>query len=240
MYKTLLCWRYLRTRYIALASIISVTLGVATLIVVNSVMAGFTREMHDRLHGILSDIVLEAHSLDGFADPEWHMKQVLAVAGDDIAGMTPVVHVPALLRIPFRDSHHTRQINLIGVDKETYAAVSDFSKYLLHPENQKQLSFLLRDGGYAPGREDFPQSGWGHRRTWALNQKIMEEYRAKYEQAKEIESSESEAADGEPTAPPSNPYAPSFAAGGSGDAADGSGAAADEGAAGDDDGKVQS
>ena len=41
MYKLLLCWRYLRTRYIALASIVSVTLGVATMIVVNSVMAGF-------------------------------------------------------------------------------------------------------------------------------------------------------------------------------------------------------
>ena len=50
MYKLLLAWRYLRTRYIALASIISVTLGVATLIVVNSVMAGFTQEMHKRLH----------------------------------------------------------------------------------------------------------------------------------------------------------------------------------------------
>ena len=41
MYKLLLSWRYLRTRYIALASIVSVTLGVGTLIVVNSVMAGF-------------------------------------------------------------------------------------------------------------------------------------------------------------------------------------------------------
>src|SRR5207302_3326154 len=65
MYKLLLSWRYLRTRYIALASIISVTLGVGTLIVVDSVMAGFTREMHVRLHGILSDVILESHSLDG-------------------------------------------------------------------------------------------------------------------------------------------------------------------------------
>src|SRR5204863_293477 len=62
MYKLLLSWRYLRTRYIALASIISVTLGVGTLIVVNGVMAGFTREMHVRLHGILSDIIVESHS----------------------------------------------------------------------------------------------------------------------------------------------------------------------------------
>ena len=53
MYKLLLCWRYLRTRWIALASIISVTLGVATMIVVNSVMAGFTHEMQDRIHGVL-------------------------------------------------------------------------------------------------------------------------------------------------------------------------------------------
>ena len=35
MYKLVLCLRYLRTRYIALASIISVMLGVATMIVVN-------------------------------------------------------------------------------------------------------------------------------------------------------------------------------------------------------------
>ena len=43
MYKYLLCWRYLKTRYIALASVVSVMLGVATMIVVNSVMAGLDR-----------------------------------------------------------------------------------------------------------------------------------------------------------------------------------------------------
>src|SRR5215212_7803925 len=79
MYKLLLSWRYLRTRYIALASIISVTLGVGTLIVVNSVMAGFTREMHVRLHGILSDVILESHSLDGLVDPAWHIAEIRRV-----------------------------------------------------------------------------------------------------------------------------------------------------------------
>ena len=52
MYKFLLCWRYLRTRYLALACIISVMLGVATLIVVNSVMTGFSTKLRDRLHGV--------------------------------------------------------------------------------------------------------------------------------------------------------------------------------------------
>ncbi len=69
MYKFLLCWRYLRTRYIALVSIVSVMLGVATMIVVNSVMEGFTHEMQERIHGILSDIVFESGSLDGIPTP---------------------------------------------------------------------------------------------------------------------------------------------------------------------------
>ena len=70
MYKLLLCWRYLLTRYLALACIVSVMLGVATLIVVNSVMSGFSTKLKDRLHGLLSDVVIEATDLDGFADPD--------------------------------------------------------------------------------------------------------------------------------------------------------------------------
>ena len=78
MYKYLLCWRYLRTRYIALASVISVMLGVATMIVVNSVMAGFAEKMRDRLHGVLADVVVESVSLDGFYNSEEVMARVKA------------------------------------------------------------------------------------------------------------------------------------------------------------------
>ena len=76
MYKLLLCWRYLKTRYLALACIISVMLGVATLIVVNSVMSGFSTKLRDRLHGLLSDIVMEAHGMEGFADPQGKMARI--------------------------------------------------------------------------------------------------------------------------------------------------------------------
>ena len=70
MYKAFLSLRYLRTRYIALASILSVMLGVATMIVVNSVMKGFTAEMRSRIQGLLSDIVVETNSLDGARTPK--------------------------------------------------------------------------------------------------------------------------------------------------------------------------
>ena len=76
MYKLLLCLRYLRTRWIALASIISVTLGVATMIVVNSVMSGFTNEMMVRLRGSFSDLMFESTGLEGFADPDFHMAKL--------------------------------------------------------------------------------------------------------------------------------------------------------------------
>src|SRR6266496_6361209 len=69
MYKLLLCWRYLKTRYLAFACIISVMLGVATLIVVNSVMNGFSTKLRTLLHSVLSDVVIEAHSPDGLDDP---------------------------------------------------------------------------------------------------------------------------------------------------------------------------
>src|SRR5262245_10804150 len=167
MYKLLLSWRYLKTRYIALASIISVTLGVGTLIVVNSVMAGFTREMHVRLHGILSDIIIESHSLDGLVDPKWHIAEVRKVVGNDLVGITSAVHVPAMLSMSVRGQISTRQITLIGVDEATYADVSDFRQYVLHPENRKQLSFELREDGYGDEEHESIRGGWKHRRIKA-------------------------------------------------------------------------
>jgi lipoprotein-releasing system permease protein len=174
MYKLLLCWRYLRTRWIALASVVSVTLGVATMIVVNAVMAGFSHEMQTRIHGILSDLVFESHSLSGFQDPEFHMREIRRAAGDAIAGMTPTVAVPAMLSFQVRGQWVTRQVMFIGIDETTHAQVSDFGRYLQHPDNRRQLSFDLRDGGYdtvdsqadgpGPTRPALGGAGWTHRR----------------------------------------------------------------------------
>lgn len=176
MYKLLLCWRYLRTRWIALASIVSVTLGVATLIVVNSVMDGFTEEMHNRIHGILSDLVVESHSSNGIADSDWYQSRIRETLGDRLDGITTVVAVPAMLSFQFNGSSHTQQINLIGIDKETYASVSDFSQYLLHPTNKKGLDFELKESGYAPNKQTFPEAGWEYRRDLAkLRKEIAKE-----------------------------------------------------------------
>lgn len=181
MYRWLLCFRYLRTRYIALASIISVTLGVATLIVVNSVMAGFSAEMHERLHGLASDILIECHLAEGMPNPEAHIDQIMEVVGDQVEGHSASVHVPAMLGIDFNGQLITRHVNFVGLDATTYDQVSQFGRYLLHPENQKQVNFNLREGGYAPNREQFPQSGWDYRRARAAYEKALDEERRKRE-----------------------------------------------------------
>lgn len=169
MYKLLLSLRYLRTRYIALASVISVTLGVATMIVVNSVMEGFTREMQGRIHGILSDVVFESHSLEGFYDAQAHMDRIREIAGPYIAGMTPTVAVPGQLALEVDGQWQTRHVTFIGVDRQSYGQVSDFNRYLKHPANREQLDFTLRDQGYEIDGDG--ESGWTHRRKVAEKRK---------------------------------------------------------------------
>lgn len=132
MYKLLLCLRYLRTRYIALASIISVMLGVATMIVVNSVMAGFTHEMRDRIHGILADVVVESKSMDGLHNASTQMAIVREAAGDYISAMTPTVEVPGLLHVvdPVTHEKFQMQVQLVGIDPNGKAEVGPLREYL--------------------------------------------------------------------------------------------------------------
>lgn len=176
MYKLLLCWRYLLTRFIALASVISVTLGVATMIVVNAVMFGFTGEMKDRIQGILADVIFQSRDLNkGFPHYDWHRAKILEAAGDLIEELTPTAVTPGMLtyRIGGTGEPVTFQVDVVGIDVLTQAKVSKIASYLQHPENRKNLSFELRENGYdvqggqGSHREAMRYAGWGHRRLRA-------------------------------------------------------------------------
>ena len=78
MYKLLLCWRYLLTRYLALVCIVSVMLGVATLIVVNSVMAGFSTKLRERLHGRSPTSSSRPRTTRASTDPQGKMDLIRA------------------------------------------------------------------------------------------------------------------------------------------------------------------
>ena len=138
MYKYLLCWRYLKTRYIALASVISVMLGVATMIVVNSVMAGFAEKMRDRLHGVLADVVVESHSLDGFYNSDEVMARVKAIGGDQVIAQAPTMETPGILHFRFPGGQVIpKPVDIIGVRPEDRAMTGDFGEFLVDDHGQR-------------------------------------------------------------------------------------------------------
>lgn len=171
MYKLLLSWRYLKTRFIALASVVSVTLGVATLIVVNGVMAGFIDEMQDRLHGILSDVEIASPGLGEIGWPELHVREIERVVGDDLEAVTYVVRVPALLNFESHGRQWTQQVILLGIDERTFGDVTDFHPYLTNQQKRSQFDFQLEESGYP---EKVGVAGWEYRREKFAMQKKLE------------------------------------------------------------------
>ncbi len=137
MYKYLLCWRYLRTRWIALASVVSVMLGVATMIVVNSVMAGFSAKMRDRLHGVLADVIVESRDFDGFRDAAAVMEWIKQVAGDDVVAMAPTMETFALMKWSYHGQPITKEVQLIGIKPLERAKTGDFAEFLVDEQGRK-------------------------------------------------------------------------------------------------------
>ena len=147
VYKYLLCWRYLKTRYIALASVISVMLGVATMIVVNSVMAGFAEKMRDRLHGVLADVVVESLSLDGFYNSDEVMARINEIAGAQVQALAPTMETPGILHFRYPNGQvSTRPVQIIGIRPEDRANTGDFAEFLFDNHNKKIApSFKVTD-----------------------------------------------------------------------------------------------
>jgi lipoprotein-releasing system permease protein len=145
VYKLLLCVRYLQSRYLAFICIISVMLGVATLIVVNAVMSGFSTKLKDRLHGVLSDVVIETERMEGFPFPPSEiMRRIQASpAADRIEAMTPTVEVFAILQHNYGGQTVTKPIRLIGVDPEGRSAVGGFKEFLVRQKGTPATSFDL-------------------------------------------------------------------------------------------------
>ena len=153
MYKLLLCVRYLQTRYLAFICIVSVMLGVATLIVVNAVMSGFSTKLKDRLHGVLSDVVINTDRSDGFlvldekgralTPDEITAKIKASPAGDKIEAVTPTIETFAILQFRYRGAVIAKPVRLIGIDPQGRASVGGFSEYLVRQKDSPYPNFDL-------------------------------------------------------------------------------------------------
>jgi lipoprotein-releasing system permease protein len=145
------------------------------MIVVNSVMEGFSNEMLNRIHGSTSDIVINALDYGGMPDNQFN--KIRETAGDDIEAMAPTVFTVGMINISLGDRCISQAVQVIGIDENSQGLVSDFNKYLQHPENRKKMDFNLREGGYdtrdhqadadAPERTIMAEAGWKYRRLLA-------------------------------------------------------------------------
>jgi lipoprotein-releasing system permease protein len=133
MYKLLLCWRYLKTRYLAFACIISVMLGVATLIVVNSVMNGFSTKLRTLLHNVLSDVTIESHASEGFHDPVGKIARIRKdpYLNDRIESMTVTLEAFAMLQYRnLAGEVATRPVRITGIELKSRGDVGGFEENL--------------------------------------------------------------------------------------------------------------
>ena len=133
MYKHILCWRYLKTRYLAFACIISVMLGVATLIVVNSVMNGFSTKLRTLLHSVLSDIVIEGNSQEGFHNPADKIAKIRMDPYLNAQIESMAITLEGFAMVQFRNHNGeiaTRPVRVMGVELKSRSEVGGFHEHL--------------------------------------------------------------------------------------------------------------
>src|SRR5262245_32063072 len=118
-------------------------LGVATLIVVNSVMGGFSTKLKERLHGLLSDVVIR--STDAFGMP--HAKAMMdhiqsdPMLRDKVEVVTPTYETFAVLQHYYNGRPYMRPVRLIGIDPAARARLGGFKEYLVRQRSQDRPTF---------------------------------------------------------------------------------------------------
>lgn len=170
MYKFHLCLRYLRTRYLAFVCIVSIMLGVATLIVVNSVMSGFSKKLKDRLLGTSADLTVSTEYFSGFEHPDRLADFILkSEPGKHIAAVAPSIEVVGTVQFNFRGRNIVKPVKVMGVDPARQVKVGNFREYLtnqqhvavptfdLSPQALARFEHLQRlDSGPAVAKSDGP------------------------------------------------------------------------------------
>lgn len=113
-------------------------LGVATLIVVNSVMSGFSTKLRQRLHGVLSDVIVESYDHDGFSDPVGKMELIKSdpFLAERIEALTPTLEIFAMLQFNWGSNSIAKPVKLIGIEPEGRSHVGGFAEYLTDQRNQ--------------------------------------------------------------------------------------------------------
>ncbi|HRX85050.1 MAG TPA: FtsX-like permease family protein [Phycisphaerae bacterium] len=133
MYKLFLTLRYLRRKWIAVFAMLSVWLCVAMVLIVFSVMDGFLENIKQHSRGLLSDIIVDVGTLQGFPYYDDFTKYMHEQLPDVVESVSPVIYNYAILRVKTgRAENITKPVRVVGIDLAGYASVNTFHDSLYY------------------------------------------------------------------------------------------------------------
>src|SRR5688572_22573295 len=134
MYKLFMALRYLRAHRIIYFSIAGVAVGIMVMIIVLSVMGGFSRTMKERIRGVQSDIVVRSSSHDlVFLEPDAYAAELRKVP--HVTGVAPRLEYLVWMtsrgvgRREVRESMRFPDFLLVGIDPEQERGTGDLPAY---------------------------------------------------------------------------------------------------------------
>lgn len=129
MYKFFLTLRYLRSRRIAYFAIAAVSLCVAMVLIVMSVMGGWLDQVKKRARGLLGDVIIDNRSsVAGFPLYQEFIDEISA--WPEIEAATPVIYTFGLIRFPETDE--TSTVRIVGIRLDEVVKVNAFGKSLFY------------------------------------------------------------------------------------------------------------
>ncbi len=146
-YQNFLAGRFYKSKkggflsFISFISVIGIAVGVFSLIVVLSVMNGFTEDLTEKVIGTKAHIYISS-MYGGIKDPFGTAERIKKLPG--ILGASPV----SSSEIMIRDGDSVGGGILFGIDPESIDTVTDFGKYLIIGEPRD-----IKDGGAVIGSE---------------------------------------------------------------------------------------
>src|SRR5579862_463054 len=142
MYKLFMAFRYLRAHKIIYFSIVGVAVGIMTMVVVTSLMGGFSRDMKSRIRGMQTDIVVMSFDKNlWIPDYEGLCKEIESIP--DVLGCAPRLEYEAWLG---RSGSYS-DVHIVGIVPEKEKKVSKLEEYF-HKGLKRNFDFK-DDGGLA-------------------------------------------------------------------------------------------
>ncbi len=130
MYKLFLTRRYLLRKKIAIFAILSVWLCVAMVLIVFSVMDGFLDNIKQHSRGLLSDVIVDNATLQGFPYYEEFGDYLARTMPDKVEMTTPVIYNYGIMRVG--SNNYTKPVRLVAVNLEEYCKINTFKESLYY------------------------------------------------------------------------------------------------------------